>query len=73
MIHKIALNGFGRIGKMIFAGADNFKLVNTKTQNSTLAKIDISELKPQVNNKALVEAYNSVKRKYYPEKDIYKG
>ena len=73
MIHKIALNGFGRVGRMAFAGADIFAYINTKTQNSTFAKIDLSELKPQLNNKILVKAYNSMQHKYYPEKDIYKG
>ena len=73
MIHKIALNGFGRIGRIVFVGADSFALANAKTQNSTFAKIDLSELKPQINNKILVEAYNSVQHKYYPDKDVYKG
>ena len=71
MVHKIALNGFGRIGRILYAGADNFTIANIKPQNLNPIT-DLSFLTYKIDNKILVDSYRKVQHKYYPERDIYK-
>lgn len=70
MLHKIVLNGFGRIGRIIHAGANSLTVANVKQKN---LNSDLSFLTYKINNKILVDSYRKMQRKYFPEKDIYKG
>ena len=71
MVHKIALNGFGQIGKMVYAGADCITVANVKSKNSN-SLTDLSLITEKINNKILVDEYRKVQHKYYREKDLYK-
>ena len=64
MVRKVVLNGFGRIGRILYSGAD---VLYTANKESVLPQVtDICFY----NNKLLVEAYRKTRSKYYPEKDI---
>ena len=69
MVHKIVLNGFGRIGKILFAGTDSMSFYGTKPAKLDI-DFDILKMAKSVDNKILVRAYREVIKKYYPEKDI---
>ena len=70
MPHKLVLNGFGRIGKIIYT--ENFRYAEKKPENLGNDIMKISDLaniiEPPVS---LVECYKKVQRKYYPEKDLF--
>ena len=64
MTQKIVLNGFGRIGRILYSGADTMHTVNKESVLPQITDICF------YNNKLLVEAYKKARNKYYPEKDI---
>lgn len=71
MSHKIAINGFGRIGRVIYT--ESFSYAGQKAEtgaNSDIINLkDLEQiLKPPVS---LVDIYKKVQRKYYPEKDLF--
>ena len=78
-MHKVALNGFGRIGRFIYTSShphiytESYAFVGC----NPLIENNISELiqilgKNNEDHLTLVKAYKAVQKKYYPEKDIYK-
>ena len=63
-MHKIALNAFGRIGRILITKNNNIKI---NPYNRSLVSVQLFK---NFDNKALIKSYNAVKRKYYPEKDL---
>ena len=71
MSHKIVLNGFGRVGRIIYTENFSYAEKNAKIGvNSDVLNLKELEqiLKPPVS---LVDIYKKVQRKYYPEKDLF--
>ena len=73
MSHKIVINGFGRIGKIIYT--ENFSYAGQTSKSAGNCDVlnlkDLEQiLKPSVS---LVDIYKKVQRKYYPEKDLFAG
>lgn len=71
MSHKIAINGFGRVGRIIYT--ENFSYAGQTSKSAGNCDVlnlkDLEQiLKPPVT---LVDIYKKVQRKYYPEKDLF--
>ncbi len=77
MVHKIALNGYGRIGRSVLT-AGSYSLnysdsVAVCQKNSNVPVLQISDLKNILkfkDAKSLTDIYKEVSRKYNPDKDI---
>ena len=80
MVHKIALNGYGRIGRAIITAGSysvNYSgCADVCSKGSNMQVLQISDLKNVIrlkDFKSLTDIYKEVSRKYYPEKDYIKN
>ena len=67
-MHKIALNVFGRIGRVLYAGAYALHTYETKIYDKSVLSPAVINLS---DNQSLIKIYKNIQHKYYPEKDIY--
>ena len=67
---KIALFGTGGIGLIVTAGAAALNFVETKKEKSDF-DFDVLKITEKRDYSSLVKSYMKVKRKYYPENDIF--
>ena len=71
MSHKIALNGFGRVGRIIYT--QPFSMAEQKPCTTLKnSSIDLDSF-PMFKESyvSLVDIYKKVQRKYYPDKDVF--
>ena len=69
--NKIALFGFGNIGRVILSGTAALTLAKTKKEKSDF-DFDILKISEPADSSILIKEYRKVQHKYYPEKDIFK-
>ncbi len=79
MVHKIALNGYGRIGRsVITAGSYSVNYsdcTDVCSKSSSMQVLQIPDLKNIIrlkDFKSLTDIYKEVSKKYHPEKDYIK-
>ena len=74
--HKIALFGYGSIGRLVYSGTANLSYVNRARCGQDKAfKSAISALTDVIENRnytTLVNSYRKMQQKYYPERDVFK-
>ena len=72
--HKIAIFGNGRIGRLVYAGADCLCTYAKREQDKSFesAISILNDVISYKNSTTLVDSYKKVQHKYYPEKDLFK-